>query len=170
MDRSNRGRLTILFCALGATVVAIAYPLEDAVDVVEIAEFAARDTNAPASSPALVAESGPAWIASEEDPFAVRSWQPPTVVQVPVNQVAPVEAAPPPPPPPPPLPYKFVGQMANGADRVIYLSRGDQVLLAHQGDVLEGTYKVVSIGGNQIEFETLSSGLKQALAIPAQEQ
>jgi hypothetical protein len=43
------------------------------------------------------------------------------------------------------------------------------VHLAHPGDVLDGSYKVLAIGQASIEFEALSSGLKQSLAIPAQD-
>ena len=58
--------------------------------------------------------------------------------------------------------------MQDGANQFLYLGRGDQVLLAHQGDVLDGSYKVVAVSDGIIEFESVQSGLKQSLPIPVQ--
>ncbi|MET0264258.1 MAG: hypothetical protein ABW202_01470 [Duganella sp.] len=106
------------------------------------------------------------------DPFAGKGWQPEPVVvpQVAIPPAAaPVAAIDLAPAPPPPLPFKFVGQMTDGSDRVVYLSNGDQVVIARQGDVLDGGYKVVAISPAHIEFELVSSGFKQPLAIPAKD-
>lgn len=172
MDAGSKKRWTFLLLALAATVAAIAFPTEEDVDLVEVATPAP----VPAPEPVLpqpvvpVENQNVEWVASSDDPFAPRNWQaPPPPAPAPATQAivsAPAESLP---PPPPPLPYKFVGQMNNGDTRVVYLSRGDQVLLAHQGEVLDGSYKVLAIGQSSIEFEAVSSGLKQTLAIPAQE-
>jgi hypothetical protein len=119
---------------------------------------------------ATAAAAQPGWIAAVADPFATKGWQPPPPVVPPtVAAPAPVAMVDLTPPPPPPLPFKFVGQMNDGTDLVIYLSSGDQVVLARQGDVLDGGYKVSAISPTQIEFESVSSGLKQPLAIPAKD-
>lgn len=165
-----RTRWSILLAALVCTLVAMAYPAEEQDTVVEVAvpsELRQPQIDRP-SEAVLPTERD--WIASDEDPFAARAWQaPPLSAPEPDKPVAAAPIVVSAPPPPPPLPFKFVGQMNNGADRTVYLARGDQVVLAHQGDVLDGNYKVLAIRANQIDFESISSGLKQTLAIPAQE-
>jgi hypothetical protein len=175
-----RVRWAVILCVLALTVGAIFYPTaEESGDVVPAR--ADRDTARRAGSVAPVATSGaaaatqphgPDWVASDDDPFMARGWQAapaPVPVQA-ARAVEPVVVADTAPPPPPPLPYQFVGQMVDDGNQVIYLSRGDQVLLARQGETVEGTYKVLNIGATQIEFETLSSGLRQTLPIPAQDR
>jgi hypothetical protein len=123
------------------------------------------------SAPVTVDHARPAWVASDDNPFGPRVWTaPPPVAEV-NRTVQPVETtplAPPPEAPPPPLPYRFLGQMQDGPSRVIYLGRGEEVILAHQNDVLEGSYKVVAVNDSAIEFESVQSGIKQSLPIPAQ--
>jgi hypothetical protein len=166
-------RWSVLLLALTATVAAIAYPTEDEDELVDViiprSQPPLRQESRMASAPA--ADTQLAWVASDDDPFAVREWQAPPPPAAAPSQALPaaVPASPPPPPAPPPLPYKFVGQMNNDAVRTVYLARGDQVMLAHQGDVLDGSYKVIAIRPAEIEFEAVASGLKQTLAIPVQE-
>jgi len=75
-----------------------------------------------------------------------------------------------PPPPPQPLPFRYLGQMSDREDRVIYLGLGEELLPARLGDVLDGRYKVVALNAALIEFETISSGLRQSLPLPAQDR
>lgn len=172
----SRGRWALLSLALASTLAAIFYPAD------REGGWTA-DTAAPAHAPARTkavhkvdAVSGTAtqsaWVAAGADPFSSKGWQPESVAQPPARLAAtpvPVVAIDLTSSAPPPLPFKFVGQMNDGADQVIYLSNGDQVVLARRGDVLEGGYKVSSISPTQIEFESVSSGLKQPLAIPAKD-
>lgn len=165
-----KSRWLVLSTALVCTLVAIAFPVEKGEEVVEVSIPVPQGRLNEPKVQDSTDRAEIAWVASEEDPFAIRVWQaPPTQVKettkaVPIS--APASAAP---PPPPPLPFKFVGQMNNGVERTVYLARGDQVVLANQGDVLDASYKVVAIRPTSIEFEGISSGLKQTLAIPAQE-
>lgn len=165
-----RTRWTILLGALACTLVAVAYPAEEPDSIVEVATPSALWQPQAIKPAEAVSQVEPLWIASDEDPFAFRDWQapPPPAPEFakPVTSTSTVESVP---LPPPQLPFKFVGQMNSGADLTVYLARGDQVALAREGDVLDGNYKVLAIRSNQIEFETISSGLKQTLAIPAQE-
>jgi hypothetical protein len=107
-----------------------------------------------------------------KDPFAPRNWLPPAPPPEPVKSGPPSRevAAVVLPPGPPALPFKFAGRMNDGDDQVIYLARGETALIARQGDVLENTYKIVSINASQIELEHLPTGQKQALALPEQER
>jgi hypothetical protein len=70
---------------------------------------------------------------------------------------------------PPPLPFKFVGQMTDGGNRVVYLSLNEQLVVARDGGLLEGGYKVFEITPTQIGFESTSTGTRQSLPIPAQD-
>jgi len=168
VDKAARVRWTFLLSALGLTIVAILYPLE------QPRPSPTKISRAPAPQPQNAPKVGtPAsrgvWDPLLSDPFAPRRWDAP-----PVPVVAPV--APPPAPVvaevvpapvgPPPLPFQFVGQMYDSTDQVVYLSRGEQALIARVGEVLEGSYKVLDITPLQIEFEHLPTGQKQALAFP----
>jgi hypothetical protein len=170
VDKAARVRWAILLSALAATIVAIFYPIEQA------APRAVKAAPAPANKALRVPQVGtPAargvWEPLLADPFAPKRWDAPPII--PTAPVAP----PPPPPPevapvapgpsgPPALPFLFVGQMSDSSDKVVYLSHGEQTLLARVGEVLEGSYKVLEITPLQIEFEHLPTGQKQALAFP----
>lgn len=164
-------RWMVLLGALAATVVAIFYPTEPDAAAPTTAEQPApvKQVAMPGAAP-TPDEQRARWIAADADPFASKQWQPAPLPEPPKPPPAPLATAEPvAPPPPAPLPFHFVGQMNDGEDRVVYLSYGDQVLLARLGDVLERTYKVVSIDAAHIQFESLPTGLTQTLAIPAKD-
>jgi hypothetical protein len=170
MDKRSLIRWVVLLSALAATIVAIFYPTDE--------PFQARPSRPSVAKPVaraafvtIVKTPGrPVWVASDENPFASRVWEapPPPVAESPravqlVDTTQPAAEQ-----PPPPLPYRFLGQMQDGGERVLYLGHGEQVLLARQGDVLESTYKVVAVNDGMIEFESVQSGARQTLPIPAQ--
>ncbi|MGB9991949.1 hypothetical protein [Pseudoduganella rhizocola] len=170
MNKQAVQRWTVLGTALAATVAAIFYPVEEE-SVVAVAERPAG-AKAVAAKQVLVAaaEAPPQWLAADSDPFAPRGWvAPPPVPVAPPPAVAAAMAAEAPPAPPPPLPYKFVGQMRDGSNTVVYLSLGDQMVLARSGEVLDGGYKVTAISPSQIEFESVALGVHQTLPIPVQD-
>lgn len=167
---SPRTRWAILLSAFVLTAGAIVYPVDEPLSADNVP---ARPASWPAgvkpvpTSPVVSDQPRLQWVASQENPFEPRDWvAPPPPPQPQVVQAASVTDAP---PPSPPLPFKFLGQMSDGGDRIIYLKMGEQVLLARQGDVLEGGYKVVAVSANQIEFESANSGMRQALPIPVQD-
>jgi len=85
---------------------------------------------------------------------------PPEIVQVPKpgdpGYVSPVA----PPPPPPVLPLKFFGSGAvlGGSGRRAFLTNGDSVYVAAEGDTLLGRYRIIKIGHANLEFEEISTG------------
>lgn len=98
------------------------------------------------------------------DLFPGRSWTPPPAPP------APVAAAPAPPPPPtaPALPYAYVGRVeAPDEKAVVYLARGDRMLTATEGDVLDQVYRVESLGESEIVFTYIPLAQKQVLRIDA---
>ncbi|NVD69563.1 hypothetical protein HUX88_03195 [Duganella sp. BJB1802] len=171
MDKAARIRWAILLSTLAATVAAVFYPGANDAGV----EVSAAAPRLPPAAKALVSVAADAVAidaeeSSDVDPFAPRGWQAP-----------PPPAAPPPaaplvvaavdltPPGPPALPFRFVGSMNDNLEQVVYLARGDQALVARTGEVLDTEYKVVAINAQQIEFEYIPTGARQALVFPARD-
>jgi hypothetical protein len=78
---------------------------------------------------------------------------PPPVIPKPI--VAPTgPIGPPKPPPPPPINLKFFG-FANkpGEAKRIFLSQGDDVFVAGEGEIVNRRYRVVRIGPSWVEIE-----------------
>ncbi len=68
------------------------------------------------------------------------------------------DPGPPPPPPPPPPPVRFYGfaeGSASGARRV-FLTDGEAVFVARQGDVILRRYRLTRIGNDSIDIEEIS--------------
>ena len=163
-----RRRWTILGGLFAATLVACFYP----VDVPPLRAQRIARLSIAASAPLLTSAAHPAFAdPADVDPFAPRGWQvepiPVLVASAPVPEpfIGPVR--PPPPPPAPPLPFQFIGRLNDGAVPIVYLSHGDQTLIARTGETLEQTYKVVGMTALQIEFQHLPTGDKQLMSLPA---
>lgn len=175
MDKAGKQRWAIWLCLLAATVVAMLYPTEPKQDEalsepVERSTAATKPVSVAAAADstevASTATEGEALPKLEQDPFAPRGWTAPP----PPPPPAPV--APPPLPPaapagPPPLPFRFMGRLNDGGTEVVYLSRGEQTLVAKAGETLESTYKVLSVAAQRIDFEYLPTGDTQSLTIAA---
>jgi hypothetical protein len=89
-----------------------------------------------------------------------RDLPPPPPVIVPVVEV-PVYVPPvPPPPPPPSLPLKFFGSgtVVGRSSRRAFLSNGESVYVAAEGDTLLGRYRIIKIGRANLEFEEIATG------------
>jgi hypothetical protein len=162
-------RWVMLAGALVAAVVAALRPVEADMSGAVVSTAPPQVTARPAQHPVAVRPlRRGAWLATDVDPFAPKGWQPAAPVDSGPKLAA--AAAPPPATPEPArpqvLPYQFVGQMMDGQNRVVYMGRGDQVLVVRLGDVVDGTYKVVGVTDSEVEFESLASGVKQSLSIP----
>ena len=105
----------------------------------------------------------------KNDPFAAVSWnatppeppKPPPVVQEPgvMAPVVPVE---------PPLPYQFLGRMLEPDGAIqIFLSRGQDSIIAHVGDVLDTNYKLVSIDEHKLTIAYLPMGHLHDISLDA---
>ena len=73
---------------------------------------------------------------------------------------------PPGPPPPPPINLKFFG-FANkpGEPKKIFLSRGEDIWVAKEGEVVDRRYKVVKINPNSVEIEDVLSNNRQSIPL-----
>ena len=71
-----------------------------------------------------------------------------------------VAPPPPPPPPPPQLPLKYFGEgkAQSGSGRRAFLTDGNAIYIAAEGDVVLGHYRVIRINHTSIEFEEIGSG------------
>ncbi|TFW32305.1 hypothetical protein [Massilia horti] len=100
------------------------------------------------------------------NPFAPLSWQ-----SAAAPAAAPAAPALPPqvqdtasaPPAPPPLPFRYLGRYAAGV-KLVFLMKGEHVLLAKAGDTLDGGWRVDRVDGPAIQFTYLPLQMKQSLA------
>lgn len=76
------------------------------------------------------------------------------------------QSLPPQPPPPPPILLKFYG-FANkpGEPRRIFLTKGDDVFIAREGEIVDHRYKVVRINLNSVEIEDVLSNNRQSIPL-----
>jgi hypothetical protein len=89
----------------------------------------------------------------------------PKVVQSPVVQQQPQQIYQGP-PPPPPINVKFFG-FANrpGESKRIFLSSGEDIWVAKEGDIVNRRYKVVKINANSVEIEDVLSNNRQSIPL-----
>ncbi|WP_269531860.1 hypothetical protein [Chitinimonas sp. BJYL2] len=173
MDKASQRRWLILGGLLAVTVVAMVYPVDPQTITVNVADPAERSMPATTSATSPAGESAPSARApvmaaltdlpeTIPDPFANKGWIAPPPAPIPVAAPAPV-VAPPAPIGPPPLPFKFLGRFNDGGQDVVYLSRGEQMVVAKAGEALDTSYKVIALTANQIEIEYLPTGDRQFL-------
>ena len=124
-------------------------------------EPVAAAASAPEAAKSNAASIRPAFgAAPTADPFQKLSFAPPPVIA----------PSPPPPPPPapraPPLPFTFIGLLEQGAGKpAAFLARGEDLIVAAAGDVLDHTYRVDSLTPNEIVFTYLPLKERQTIAL-----
>jgi hypothetical protein len=70
------------------------------------------------------------------------------------------------PPPPPPINLKFFGFSSSKGERPkAFLSQGDDVWIAHEGDVVNRKYKIVHITPGAVEVEDLLNNNRQSIRL-----
>lgn len=89
------------------------------------------------------------------DLFAAQSWH-----AAPQTQAAGSSA-----PETPALPFTYFGKLIDGKRVTVYLASQDRNLAVRRGDVIDGTWRVESIGSNAMVFRYLPMGTKQTLEI-----
>jgi hypothetical protein len=76
------------------------------------------------------------------------------------------DTTPPPPPPPPPIPLKFYGFSGNkSGPKQVFLSKGDDIFIAKEGQIVDRRYKILKIGPNSIEVEDVLNNNRQTLPL-----
>ena len=80
--------------------------------------------------------------------------------------VAPALKGPVVPPAPPPIDLKFYGFASKpGESKKVFLSRGDDIFIAAEGDIVNRRYRVVRIGVNSVEVEDVLDGRRQVIPL-----
>src|SRR5581483_1715471 len=88
----------------------------------------------------------------------------PQPVASPVTQQPEIAQGPPPPPPPPPINLKFFGFASRtGESKKIFLSTGEDVFIASEGDIVNRRYKVVRISPQSVEIEDVLNNNRQSI-------
>ncbi|MCI0354350.1 MAG: hypothetical protein L0099_04810 [Acidobacteria bacterium] len=97
--------------------------------------------------------------------FRAGSEPAPTIAKVePTKDTTP--AGPQQPPPPPPINLKFYGFASKpGEPKQVFLSQGEDVFIAAEGDIVNRRYKVVRIGATSVEVEDLQYNHRQTLPL-----
>ena len=69
--------------------------------------------------------------------------------------------------PPPPIPLKFFGFASHpGEPKKIFLSKGDDVFIAGEGEIVDRRYKVLRISPNSVEIQdVIGSGPPQSIPL-----
>ncbi len=123
----------------------------------------------PASAPGSAAPGGLGALPEREsigsargDAFAARSWAPATPPAAAPRAAARVK---PPRPVPPPMPYRVAGQVAQGAGAQVVLATGDTILAVREGELLEGGYRVESIGPDSVTLLYVPLGVREKLPL-----
>jgi hypothetical protein len=76
------------------------------------------------------------------------------------------DKGPPPPPPPPPINLKFFGFASKaGESKKIFLSSGEDVFIAAEGDVVNRHYKVLRISPTSVEIEDVLNNNRQSIPL-----
>jgi len=70
------------------------------------------------------------------------------------------------PPPPPPIPLKYYGFASKpGETRKVFLSNGDEVFVAEEGQIIQRRYKILKITASSVEVEDVLNNNKQILPL-----
>jgi hypothetical protein len=76
------------------------------------------------------------------------------------------ESGPPPPPPPPPINLKFFGFASKpGESKKVFLSEGEDVFIAAEGEVVNRHYKVLRISPTSVEIEDVLNNNRQNIPL-----
>ena len=70
------------------------------------------------------------------------------------------------PPPPPPINLKFYGFASKpGEPKAIFLSQGEDIFVAREGDIVDRRYKVVHINPMSVEIEDVLNNNRQSIPL-----
>jgi hypothetical protein len=73
---------------------------------------------------------------------------------------------PPGPPPPPPIDLKFFGFASRpGESKKIFLSEGEDIFIAGEGQIVDRRYKVLRISANAVEIEDVLNNNRQSIPL-----
>lgn len=65
----------------------------------------------------------------------------------------------------PPIPLKFYGFASANNKKQIFLSQGEDVFVAKEGDIVKGRYKVVRVGPKDVEIQDVLGNYSQSIPL-----
>ncbi len=65
----------------------------------------------------------------------------------------------------PQIPLKFYGFATDSDRKQIFLSQGDDVFVAKEGDIVKGRYKVVHVNSNNVEIQDVLGNYSQSIPL-----
>src|SRR5262249_41749613 len=72
------------------------------------------------------------------------------------------------PPPPPPINLKFYGfATSTGTTKKVFLSEGDDIFIASEGDIIDRRYKILRISPMSVEVEDVLNNNRQQIPLSA---
>ncbi len=74
---------------------------------------------------------------------------------------------PPPPPPPPSIDLRYYGYAMEAGSKIkkVFLTNGQDIFIATEGEIIANRYKIVRIGVNSVEVEDLQNKNRQQLPL-----
>jgi hypothetical protein len=137
---------------------------------------AGRESRPPPPAPPPP-DAAPRRPAEAPPPLDLQKLERPGLGELQANLFAPRRAAPtaqasrlarpaPPAPVAPPLPFRYLGRYVEGGRSAVYLARGDEPVLAVQGETLPGGYRVEEVAPDVVTLIYLPLGTRQRLPVP----
>ena len=68
-------------------------------------------------------------------------------------------------PPKPTIPLKFYGFASANNKKRIFLSQGEDIFVASEGDIVKGRYKVVHVNPNNVEIQDVLANFSQQIPL-----
>ena len=144
----------------GSNIASAAYPHE----AIQLPSASALD---PTLHPELMAQAEDmTYSGNGRNIFSPNSVAPTAVAIEKPKNFRPPPPVPQGPPPPPAIDLKFYGYSSRGGgSRQIFLLHGDDIFLAHEGDVVDRRYRVVSIQPFSVQIEDIPYHNTQSLPL-----
>lgn len=78
-----------------------------------------------------------------------------------------IRETPPPPPPPPPIELRYYGFATDSGTKTkkVFLTNGQDIFIAGEGEIVANRYKIIRIGVNSVEVEDLRNRSRQQLPL-----
>jgi hypothetical protein len=95
------------------------------------------------------------------DAFAPRTWRKPAPKAAAPATVAAAAPA----PTAPPLPFVYIGKIQSEEISVVFLAQGERNLAVHEGEVIDGIYRVDTLSEAGLTLTHLPTGTRQNLMI-----
>ncbi len=65
----------------------------------------------------------------------------------------------------PPIPLKFYGFATTNSNKQIFLSQGEDIFVAREGDIVKGRYKVLHVNPNNVEIQDVLGNYSQSIPL-----